>query len=374
MKRFLIALLAGTMVLSMAACGNNAGSSSEAPAASQSSESSADSNPAEPEADADDADAEGVAFSAAMVTDVGGVNDQSFNQSAWEGLEALKADKGAKIAYLESKQEADYNTNLDKLTDEDYDIVWGIGFLMADAMENAAKINPEQMYAIIDNAYENTPPNMINVVFRAQEPSFLMGYIAAYMTETNNVGYVGGIKSPTIDQFEFGFRAGVAYGAKELGKDIEVQYQYAESFSDDAKGKAIATSMYTNGADIVFHAAGNVGIGVIEAAKEMNKYAMGVDRDQNYLAPDHVLSSAMKKVGDAIYDVCGRLMAGEEMGGTTVSLGLAEGACGIAPTSDKLVPADILAKTGEVESAIINGSISVPYSEETFNDFIANLG
>lgn len=152
-----------------------------------------------------------------------------------------KNNKGAKVSYLESKQESDYATNLDKVVDSGNKLVWGIGFAMSDAITKAAKANPDVSYAIVDNSYgDDTPANVTGVMFNAQEPSFIVGYIAAKTTKTGKVGFVGGIKSGIIDQFQYGYQAGVQYAAKELGKDITVDVQYAESFSDASKGKAIA--------------------------------------------------------------------------------------------------------------------------------------
>ena len=177
----------------------------------------------------------------AMVTDVGGVNDQSFNQSAWEGLKRAEKDFGVKIAYKESKQDADYSPNMETLTDAGYDLIWGIGFLMGDAIKETAEINPDQKYAIIDFSYgDETPQNVACAVFQEEEPSFLVGYIAGKMTKSNKVGFVGGIKFPLIEKFEYGYMAGV----KLANPDVEVLRQYAESFTDAAKGKAITNNMY----------------------------------------------------------------------------------------------------------------------------------
>lgn len=335
---------------------------------------STDSNDAKTEQDAnkddskDGEDSKKSDFSVSMVTDTGGVNDQSFNQSAWEGLQEFEKKTGAKVSYLESTQESDYAPNLDKQVEEGKNLVWGIGFAMADAVKESAEMNPEVHYAIIDNAYEETPENLTGVVFNAQDPSFMVGYVAALSTKADKVGFVGGMHSNVIDQFEYGYRAGVAYGAKELGKDIDVKIQYAESFSDSAKGKAIATKMYSDGCDIVFHAAGNVGTGVIEAAKEAGKFAIGVDRDQSDLAPENVLTSALKLVNVAIELVSEKAMNGEEIGGKTYTFGLAEGAVGI-PENNPNMDKEVYEKTMAIKDKIANKEITPPYNEETFNDF-----
>ncbi|MFW6214589.1 MAG: BMP family lipoprotein [Alkalispirochaetaceae bacterium] len=318
----------------------------------------------------EDAAADEETINIAMVTDVGGVNDQSFNQSAWEGLQRAQEDFGeVEVSYLESTQESDYEPNLQALYDAGNDLIWGIGFLMADAIRTQADLNPDQRYAIIDYAWDSYPDNLIGIVFQAEQASFLVGYIAGRMTETGTVGFVGGIEGQVIDAFDYGYHAGVMYA----NQDVEVLRQYAESFTDAAIGKSIATNMYRQGADIVFHAAGGVGDGVIEAAREQDAFAIGVDRDQNDLAPEHVLTSAMKQVGQAMYNVAQQLVDGNWEGGRTVVYGLAEDGVGIAPTSDEDVPQDILDEVAELRQQIIDGEIEVPLNEETFEEFMANL-
>ncbi|WP_248484738.1 BMP family ABC transporter substrate-binding protein [Tepidibacter aestuarii] len=299
-----------------------------------------------------------------MVTDTGGVNDQSFNQSAWEGLKKAEAEFGIKASYQESKQDADYVPNIENLVDQENDLIWGIGFKMADAVKEAAANYPDQKFAIIDNSYgDETPENVIGVTFKEEQCSYLVGLIAGKMTKTNKVGFIGGIEVPLIQRFEYGFKAGV----KEANPDVEIFSQYANSFSDPAKGKAIAKQMYSNGADILYHAAGDTGTGMIEAAKEEGKFAIGVDRDQNSLAPDNVITSAMKRVDNALYDVSKKLSEGTFEGGTTVTYGLAEGGVDIAPTSDKNVPEDILTYVNEEKQKIIDGEIVVPSTKEEFD-------
>jgi len=310
-----------------------------------------------------------VNYKVAMVTDTGGVSDQSFNQSSWEGLQAFGKSTGAKVSYVESKQETDYNTNLDKLVDAENNLIWGVGFALADAILNAAKANKDVNYAIVDNSYGNeTPANVTGVTFRAEEPSFLVGYIAGKTTKTGRVGFIGGIKSPVIDQFQYGYQAGVLYAAKELGKTITVDVQYAESFSDASKGKAIANKMYSAGCDIVFHAAGGTGVGLIDAAKEAGKFAIGVDRDQAYLAPDNVLTSALKLVNVAVEKVSEEAMKGNKIGGKTYTYGLKDGAVGI-PKENKNVKPEVYEAAIKLQEKIKDGSIVVPNDEKSFKEF-----
>lgn len=303
----------------------------------------------------------------AMVTDVGGVNDQSFNQSAWEGLQRTKKELGIKIAYKESRQDADYGPNMETLTDAEYDLIWGVGFLMGDAIKSTALINPDQKYAIVDFSYgKETPKNVGCAIFQEEQPSFLVGYIAGKMTKTDKVGFIGGIKFPLIERFEYGFKAGV----KLANPKCEVLSQYAESFTDAAKGKAIANNMYLKSADIVFHASGGVGDGVIEAAKEKGKWAIGVDKDQNHLAPDNVLTSAMKRVDNAVFDMSTKLINGEFKGGTTVVYNLSNNGVGIAPTSSKHVPKAILDEVDALIIRVKSGEIVVPGTRKTYDVFM----
>lgn len=355
-KKFLAVMMMAAMTLSLAACGssnkensnNDAGTASEA---AQTEETGTKSD-----------------FKASMVTDTGGVNDQSFNQSAWEGLQQVQKETGAEVTYLESTQESDYTTNLDKQVDEGSKLVWGIGFAMADAILESAEVNDEVNFAIVDNAYEEVPANVTCVTFNAQDSSFLVGYIAGQTTETNKVGFIGGISSNIIDQFEYGYRAGVQYAADELGKEIEVDVQYADSFSDSAKGKAIATTMYSNGCDIVFHAAGGVGIGVIEAAVEADKYVIGVDSDQSYLAPDNVLTSALKRVDVAVANITEMAMNGEKIGGQTFTYGLPDGGVGI-PEQNPNLKSEVYDKAMKIQEKIAGGEIVPPYNAELFESF-----
>jgi len=349
MKRALALLLAVMLIAGMfVGCGGQDAPATEEPATEA------------PEATEEPME-EGIKVS--MVTDVGGVNDLSFNQSAWEGLERSKTEFGTDVSYLESKQEADYEVNLETLVDEENDLVWGIGFMMGEALKLSAENFPEQKFAIIDMSYgEETPENVVGVSFKEHEPSYLVGYIAGKMTETNKVGFIGGIDFYLINKFEYGFLAGV----KAANPDAEVFRQYANSFTDAAAGKSIAEQFYNEGADIIYHAAGATGNGMIEAAKEKGKWAIGVDRDQNDLAPDNVLTSAMKRVDNAIYNVVSELNEGNWAGGTTVVYGLAEGGVDIAPSSDKHVPAEILAEVEELKAKIIAGEITVPENKEEY--------
>ncbi len=307
-------------------------------------------------------------FSVAMVTDGGGINDQSFQQSAWEGMKEFSQETNSKVGYVECPQTSDFSINIDKLADEQTDLIWGIGYKLADTIEMAAKTNPEINYAIADSACgDKTLDNVTGVVFRAEESSFLVGYIAALTTKTNLVGFVGGIKGTVIDQFEYGYRAGVAYGAKELGKKIDVKVQYAESFSDSAKGKAIAIKMFDD-CDIIFQAAGGAGVGVIEAAKETGDFAIGVDLDQLFLAPKNVLTSAIKDVGKAVNLISTYALNKEKIGGKTFSFGIKEGCVGI-PQNNPNLSSNVQSKASVLQKKLVEGEIIPPGNLDSYNKF-----
>lgn len=364
-KKWLALGLALVLMFTLVACGGG-DTSQDDPAPAPDEEEPAEDVAEEPA---------GETFKVGMVTDEGGVNDQSFNQSAHEGLLQAEKDLNVEVSYQESHQDADFAPNFETLLDADNDLMWGIGFKLYDAVLEAATNNPDKLYGIVDESFgDDTPDNVVGVLFKQEQPSFLVGYIAGMMTETDKVGFVGGIAGDVIWAFDYGYQAGVQYAANELGKDIDVLSQYAESFTDSTKGKSIATNMYQQGRDIVFHAAGGVGDGVIEAAKEQDKWVIGVDRDQSDMAPDHVLTSAMKRVDIGVYNVVKMLTEGNFPGGQTMEYGLEDGgAVDIAPTSDKHVPAEILEKVEELKQDIIDGKIVVPFNEETYEVFVEGL-
>lgn len=313
-----------------------------------------------------------------FVTDEGGVNDQSFNQGVNEGLNKAKDELGIDYSYVESHDPNDYSPNMETLLDQEKDLIIGAGFKMGETILATAKANPDVKFGIVDvdvtvgpdGEKVEAPENIVGIIFRAQEPSFLVGYIAGMTTETNKVGFVGGQEGNIIWGFDYGYRAGVDYAAKEKGQDIAVEVQYVGNFSDAQKGKSIANTMYQKGCDVVFQAAGGAGDGVIEAAKEQKKWVIGVDKDQYEMAPEYVLTSAMKNANVAVYDLVKSTVDGNFEGGRTIELGLSDdNAVGIAPSSDKNVAKEILDKIPEIEEKIINGEIKVPYNQETYAEY-----
>ena len=298
-----------------------------------------------------------------MVADIGGINDESFNQSAWEGLQQAQKDFGIEIKVIESKQASEYLQNMESLLDEDVDMVIGVGYTMKEDIQKQAENYPDKQFVLIDETYDTIPENVTPILFKENEAAYLTGLIAGKMTKTNNVGFIGGIQTPVISRFEYGYKAGV----KEASEKSNVNVQYAGTFSDAAKGKSIANQMYGSGSDIILAAAGGTGLGAIESAKEQNKYAIGVDRDQSDLAPENVLTSALKKVNVGVYDTVKEFVEGKLTGGQEKVYGLKEDGVGIPETTKNLVSQDIIDYVNEMIEKVKSGEIKVPATEEEFN-------
>jgi len=362
-KKLVSALLACTLAFTMAACGNSA----EEPAAPAETEAPAEEAEAPEEAEAEAPAEEAAEAPAAdyseirvgMVTDVGGVNDGSFNQSSWEGLQRASEELGIQVQYLESKTDADYKANLETFIDEEYDLIISVGFQLADATKAAAEANPDQKFAIIDDSSIDLP-NVTCLMFKQAQASYLVGYVAGLTTESNTVGFVIGMTTPVMNEFGYGYCAGVL----DANPDAKILQQNADSFADTAGGKNAATSMVTDGADVIFHAAGGTGLGVIEGCKENGIWAIGVDSDQSIIAPETILTSAMKRVDNASFEAAKAVCEGTLQSGV-ITYDLAAGGVDIAPTTTNLSD-DVLKAVEEVKAKIVSGEIVVPETQEDF--------
>lgn len=300
------------------------------------------------------------AFKVGMVTDTGGIDDESFNQMGWEGVKQTEEELGAETNYLESERDEDYVPNLTKFARDKTDITWGIGYKFEKAIPEVAQQFPDSKFGIIDSDLGgDVPDNVVSVMFKDHEAAYLAGVIAAEMTKTNKVGFIGGITSPTIQRFEAGFVKGV----HDTNPDVDVKVTYAESFDDTAKGRTLAKGLYDQGADIVYHAAGAVGKGLFDEVKtrEQGKFwAIGVDMDQSGLAPDYTLTSTIKRVDVGVFDMSKDVKEGNFEGGKVLTLGLKEEGVGIADNTNAHVPQDVLDKVEEAKKKIIDGEIEVP--------------
>lgn len=304
---------------------------------------------------------------AAMVTDVGGIGDESFNASAWRGLQRAQRELGAEVRYLESRTAADYVRNLSALARQGVQVIFAVGFLMEDALSKVAPRFPKVYFAIVDGRAPKLP-NCVSLIFNEQEGSFLVGALAGAMTKTNTVGFVGGMEVPLIKKFEYGYRAGV----KTTNPRARVLTGYTGNWDDVNKGRELALTQFNQGADIIYHAAGRCGIGVIRAAEQKGKgyYAIGVDSDQDHLAKGRVLTSMMKRVDNAVFDVCKRVAEGKFQSGTIV-YGVKEKGVGLSPMryTRQDVPNAVMAKIQRLEQMIVQGKLIPPYDEKTFAQF-----
>ena len=314
-------------------------------------------------------------FSIAMVTDVGGVDDKSFNQSAWEGIQEFGKENGLEKGtggydYLQSASDADYATNLNTLVRNNFDLIYGIGYKLAEDIKEVAEQRPDSKFAIVDEVVEGD--NIASITFREEQGSFLVGVAAALSSETNKIGFIGGIDSELINKFEVGFIAGV----KSVKPDAEVSAQYANAFDKAEIGKEIANSMYKQGVDVIYHAAGATGNGVFTAATELkqadnnaNVWVIGVDRDQydEGAVPgtdlNVTLTSMIKRVDVAVKDLATQTKEGNFPGGETIRYGLDEEAISVATTGDHMSE-ETLAAIEEWTAKIKAGEVEIPTTHE----------
>ncbi len=312
----------------------------------------------------------GKAIKVGIVFDSGGRGDKSFNDSAWRGVEmAMKDFNIGKPNGVESKQAKDYETNLDTLASAGYDLVFAVGISQNKALETVAAKYPNVKFAIVDAVVDK--PNVRSLTFTEQEGSFLAGYLAGLMTKSNKIGFVGGQQLDLIKKFQYGYQA----GAKTANPDVEIlPAKYTDSWDDIDKGKAAANVLFSSGADIVYSAAGRCGLGVINAAKDAGKYAIGVDSDQDDVAKGTVLTSMIKRVDNAVYNTIKDTVSDKFTPGQKIyslkdnGVGLSE----MKNTKDK-IGKDNLAKIDAISAKIKDGSIKVPATEAEYNKYLATL-
>ncbi len=348
-----------------------------------------------------------------LALDVGGRGDQSFNDGALRGMEAMAAglrytpkgyEKLSDAEYdktvpsdlralpgglphlgvpspivLSGKAQEDYEPNLQLLVDRGSELIIGVGFMMEPATRAVAAKNPKARFLLIDSpvldakGVPTTLPNVRAVVFREQEGSFLAGALAGELTRTGRVGFVGGMQLPLIKKFEAGFRAGLRTVNAAAAQGILVAY--TGTFDDERKGVEVGQDLYARGCDIVFHAAGLDGLGVIKAAQRANRLVIGVDSDQSHVAPRNVLTSMVKHADLAVYEGVRDVLAGKFVGGDQV-LGLAEGGVGLAPLGGDIDPGitaqrkqEAMGDIDKLRAAIISKKIKVPGTLDDLEHF-----
>jgi basic membrane protein A and related proteins len=297
----------------------------------------------------------------AMVTNQSGLGDQSFNDAAWEGLGDAVEKYGVERKVLEAREQAQYVPNLSTLAEQKADLIVGVGFMIKDAVAETAEMFPDVNFGIVDAQVDL--PNVASIKFKENEGAFLVGAIAAKVSKTGKIGYVGGMSTPVTNKMEAGYRA----GAKTADPDIEIFVSYAGSFADPAKGEEMAIPQYDQGADVIFQVAGQTGLGVINAAKKKDQYVIGIDRDQNYLAPENVLTSMIKRVDIAVSNACGMVVDGT-FEGDVYSYGIKEGAIDYATTGD-LIPQEVIGFAEMLKEKILSGEINPPSTYEELDAF-----
>lgn len=336
------------------------------------------------------------AFKVVMVTDTGGLGDKSFNDGTWLGIRKAAEELGIEAEVIQSYEQADYIPNLTKAAEEG-DVVFAVGFMMTDALFKVAPQFPDTYFVGIDIVPPEGAeyPNVLTFTFKEQEAAFLVGYVAAAMTKTGKVGFIGGIPIPPVERFRYGFEAGVKTYCQLHNKDVTILKGYTMVFDDPKKGKDLAMSQFAEGADIIFHASGACGNGVIEAAKEKFTalagtsdlaglidyyydkgkfyFAMGVDADQDYMAPGAVLASAMKRVDMASYYGVKWAFEGTFEGGMKV-LGLKEKGVGISPMkyTKGMIPNKVLAELYYIIKLVDEGKFKIPDTQEALDAFDAS--
>jgi basic membrane protein A len=310
-----------------------------------------------------------------MVYATGGLGDGSFNDQAQQGAFQARDEFGVKIGEAQPEEVSQFKTfqqQFAQSSDPTYELICCIGFLQTDALSQTSGDFPDQNFMLVDSVVD--APNVANYVFAEHEGSYLVGQMAGMLTsmefsagagatagDSTNVGFVGGVESDLIRKFEAGYTAGV----KAANSDVDVLTNYTGSFNDPAAGKEAALAMYNSGADIVYHASGNTGTGVFQAAQEQGKFAIGVDRDQSVTKSsfaDVILASMVKRVDTAVFDAIEALIDDEFSGGSTVTLGLeAEGVAAVYGSQlGSEIPQEVKDAVASSRESIIAGEVSVP--------------
>ena len=345
MSRSILAIGLAGLVLTAAACGDDDSSSDSAAGGSGSTTST--------EAPA------GKKIRVGLVTDIGGLNDRSFNALANKGLNDAKSQLGAEGRVITSDSNSDYVPNLSTLAQQKYDLVIGVGFLMAEAVNTVAKKFPDTKFAVIDvsqASLKDKPTNVEGLLFAEQQAGYLAGYLAGDYAKENNIdtiSSVGGQKIPPVDHYIAGYQA----GAKAANPEIKTLNAYSQDFVDQAKCKEIALDQIERGAGVVFQVAGQCGLGALDAAKQEGKQGIGVDADQAYLG-EHVLTSATKKVDVAVLDTVKSVQDDKFDAGSDQLFELKNDGVGIGKIS--AAGSELESKLDPIKQQIIDGEIDVP--------------
>lgn len=294
-----------------------------------------------------------------LVLDKGGKDDKSFNASAYEGLTRVKNELKAFTKYVEATDDNAFEPMLRSFAQKDFNLIIAIGFSQVAALKKIAPQFPKQKFAIVDG--EVNAPNVQSLLFEEHEGSFLVGAIAALVSKSKAVGFIGGMDVPLIRRFALGFKSGAEYIQPKIKYSSNYVGVTAEAWNNPAKAKELAVAQYESGADVVFAAAGASGTGVFDAAEEKKKFAIGVDSNQDWVKPGYVLTSMVKRIDQAVFAICQDLKQGKFVSGTK-RFGLQS--MGVAYTVDghneKILPEAIRKRADQIKADIIAGKIHVP--------------
>ena len=293
-----------------------------------------------------------------LVTDIGQLNDRGFNALAYQGLQKAERELGVEGRVIESKSAADYIPNLTQFARQGYDLLIGVGFAQGDAIDAVATRFPDTRFVIIDvdqSFLKHKPKNVVGLLFREQEVGYLAGYLAGLQAKREPgpdvISSVGGMKEPPVDRFIAGYQA----GAKKAAPGIKVLNGYSQDWDDLAKCKELALNQIAAGSSIVFQVAGGCGLGALDAAKERDVWGIGVDADQSFLGP-HVLTSAQKKVDQAVFLTIQSVVQGSWKGGRNLTFGLEQDGVGLGKVSQD-VPRSDVEKVEQVKRDIVAGDV-----------------
>ena len=296
-----------------------------------------------------------------LITDLGQLNDRGFNQLAYEGLKRAQSELGVDGRVLESRSASEYVPNMTTLARQGYDLIIGVGFAQGDAIATAAQRYPDTKFVIIDvdqTGLKGTPDNVVGMLFREEEVGYLAGYLAGLQVKRapgpDVIGSVGGFKEPPVDRFIAGYQA----GAKAAAPGVKTLNAYSQDWDDQAKCKELALNQIQAGASVVFQVAGGCGLGALDAVREHDVWGIGVDADQSFLGP-HVLTSALKKVDEGVFQVIRSVQDGTWQGGRNLTFGIDEEGVGLGTISDKVPQADQDA-VGRAAKRIADGEVEVP--------------
>ncbi len=307
------------------------------------------------------------ALKVGMVSDIGGVDDASFNENTWEGVVMAEEELGICGQFIESQAQADYEKNITEFAEQDYDLIITVGFLLGDATAKMAAEYPDVNFGIVDYAYAPGIPNVQGIVFATDGAAFLSGYLGAYWADTQDpddpqLGYVAGMQIPTVEIFVAGHEAGMKYYNEQHGADVQFSGVYVGDFEAADEGKLQGNSLIDEGVDVIYGIGGKTGNGGLTAAKERGKWGVGVDVDQYFTLPnekDILITSTMKRLDNAVFGTIEGLL-NDEFGGGSVYVGTLENAgVGMAPYHDfeDQIPEDIVQELNEIAFGLIDGSI-----------------